>query len=168
MTDPQLPAAPQDGEARMDALVNYLRTNGDAYTPDALAGAARAAGFTEAEIEAALAKAGRIAPTAGPEHRSRARWLVVGIYGLTFLVFAFFFLKPTEYNNYGAGGIATFILAVTMGLTLLLSFWSIRRSNPRATTANGLVAGLLIGPMILLIAVSGLCVATTAPAGLFR
>ena len=167
MTDPQLPGAPQDGEARREALATYLRTNGDAYTPDALAGAARAAGYTETEIAAALAQAGRIAPGTTPEQRARARRLVVVIYAVTYLVFGFLFLRPSPNNNYGAGPIALIILAVSMGLMLLLSFWSIRRSSPRTTTASGIVTALLVGPLILLVAVSGLCVATTAPM-LFR
>ena len=168
MTDPELPVAPQDGDARIESLAAYVRSNRETFTPDALAAASRSAGYTETEIEAALVRAGRIAPGTTPEHRARARRLVVAIYAVTFLGFAFLFLRPTSNNTYGAGTIALIILAISLGLMLLLSFWSIRRSSPRATTANGVVAALLVGPLILLIAVSGLCVATTLPMGMFR
>ena len=166
MTNPQLPDPPQDGESRIASLTTYLEANRETYTPDALAASARAAGYTEAEIEAALVRAGRIAQGTTPQDRARARRLVVAIYVVTYLGFAFLFLRP-ESSAYGAGPIALIILAVSMGLMLLLSFWSIRRSRPRATTASGIVTALLVGPLILLVAVSGLCVATTAPM-LFR
>jgi hypothetical protein len=165
MTNPQLPVPPQDGDVRIASLTAYVEANRETYTPDALAASARAAGYTETEIEAAL-RAGRIAAGTTPQDRSRARRLVVAIYVVTYLVFAFLFLRP-ESSAYGAGPIALIILAISMGLMLLLSFWSIRRSRPRATTASGIVTALLVGPLILLVAVSGLCVATTAPM-LFR
>jgi hypothetical protein len=166
MTNAQLPVPPKDGDARIASLAAYVEANRETYTPDALAASARASGYTETEIEAALVRAGRIASGTTPHDRARARRLVLVIYAATYLVFAFLFLRP-ESSAYGAGPIALIILAVSMGLMLLLSFWSIRRSSPRATTASGIVTALLVGPLILLVAVSGLCVATTAPM-LFR
>jgi hypothetical protein len=168
MSEPEGPVAPPDGNTRIESLAAYFRAHGETFTPDALAQAARDGGYTESEIEAALAQAGRIATTAGPEHRARARWLVVAIYAATFLTFAALFLRPSSYNTYGAGTLALVILAVTLSLTLLVALWTIGRARPRATTANGVIAGLLVSPLILLVVVAGSCIATTAPFGLLR
>jgi hypothetical protein len=165
---PDAPVPAHDEAARREALAEHLRANRDAYTPEALARAARAAGYPDSEIEAAGEVAGETSATAaGFRPRTRARILVLAMYGGTFLGFAFVFLSKPSAMQYG-WGFALAILAVTLGLALLLSLRTIGRSGSRAGTASGAVAALLALPILFLVVVTGLCVATTAPLGLFR
>jgi hypothetical protein len=165
---PDAPVPAPDEAARREALAEYLRANRDAYTPEALARAARAAGYADPEIEAAGEVAGETSATAaGFRPRTRASILVLALYGATFLGFAVVFLSKPSAMQYG-WGFALGILGVTLGLALLLSLRTIGRSKPRASAAGDAVAALLVLPVVFLLAVVGLCVATTAPLGLFR
>lgn len=169
MTDPTGPEAPaplQEGDARLQALAGYLRANRDTYTPDALARAARDVGYTQAEIESAIELAGgSVAPFPGPEERARARIAVIAIYGITFLGFAALFLSKPSALQYG-WGFLLMILGVTLGLALLLSLRTIGRSRSGAATASGAIAAMMVLPIVFLLVVTGLCVATTLPVGL--
>ena len=166
LTGPDAPAPPADQAARLQALAAYLRANREIYTSDALARAARDAGYTQSDIDSAIDMAGvGTASVAGPEQRARARTLVIAIYGITFLGYAAFVLSKPSALQYGWGIIAA-ILGVTLGVALLLSLRTIRRSSPRAATAGGAIAAMMVLPIVFLLVVTGLCVATTVPVGL--
>jgi hypothetical protein len=161
------PATPRDGEARLETLAGYLRANREKYTPESLGRAAREAGFTDAEIEAAFERAGGNATVVGAPQRAQARALVVAVYAVTFLGFAVLMLSKPSAMQYG-WGFALIILAVALGLSLLLSLWTIGRATPTAATASGAIASMVAMPVVLLLVLAGLCVMTTAPVGLLR
>jgi hypothetical protein len=166
VTGPEAPAAPPDGGARVETLAAYLRANRETYTSDALTRAAREAGYTDAEIGTALQRAGGYAAPVGTAQRGRARGVVVGVYAVTFLAFAVLMLSKPSAFQYGWVFILM-ILAVTLGLALLLSMWTIGRARPTAATASGAIASMVVMPLVLLLVLAGLCVVTTAPVGLF-
>jgi hypothetical protein len=156
MTEPVPPAAPPVGETREDSLAAWFRANGARYTPEALARAARDGGYSEAEIEAAVARGGDAA--LGRSTRTRAAWVLAGLYLATFLVL----VVPTTMttSTYGLGPI---ILALLLGPIGLLFFLRIRRgrSIPAATLAG--FTSLLAVPVVLLLIVAGICVVTVPP-----
>ena len=156
------PQPPGDDGTRVESLVGYLAAQGERYTPDALRHAAADAGYTPAEIDAAmeLADARRQADTAARPVRARARWLVLAAYGLTYLAFAVGFL--TVPSQYGSGSIALAILTVVLGLSLLISILWVNRRRVTGTQLQGAIVALLVLPFVLLVAVAGLCVVTTS------
>ena len=156
MAEPVAPATPPDGETREDSLIAWYRANGARYTQEALARVARDAGYTEAEIEAAVARGGDA--VLGRSTRTRAAWVLAGLYLATFLLL----VLPTTMGTqtYGVGPI---ILALLLGLIGLVFFLRIRRgrSIPEATLAG--FTSLLAVPVVLLLIVAGICVVTVPP-----
>ena len=153
------PADPAAVGARTQAnLEAYLTTNGASYTEEALRAAARTAGYPDAVIDAAFTRV--TARAASAPVRARARSIVLGAYLITFLVLTF----GMATSNAAAIGIAGAILAVTLGIALAISLWVVRRSTGHGADAGLMViTGMLAVPMILLVIVAGLCVATGLP-----
>jgi hypothetical protein len=144
----------------------YLWVNRDRFTEEALASAAQAAGYTADEIStAARSVAKRRADEAAAKPvRARARRYVLAAYGITFLVFAIAFLRPTGPDNSyyrGFGPVALGVLGFTMLIALLLGLVWIGGRRPSADRAEGALGVMLAVPFVLLIVVAGLCVATT-------
>ena len=69
----------------------------------------------------------------------------------------------------GAGGIALIILTLVLAVAHSVSQAWIRRRHPTADQVDGALVGMLALPFVLLVAVSGVCVAGTTPGsfGLF-
>jgi hypothetical protein len=142
----------------MAALVAYWHQHRDTYTPDALARASQQAGYDDVEIAKAKAIVDQHAGAPSAAVRRRATWLVLLAYGLTYLFFGIAFLGPTAGNPYSP--LAFFILTPVLGIALLVSIILLRRRS-LAQNAGATVASFLLAPMILLLIVAGLCVATT-------
>ena len=136
------------------SLEEYIAENRSSFTPEALRDAAAAAGYSRAEIDAAFAHLGE-SPGAGPV-RAKARTIILLAYGITFVV-----LSAGMITNSGGGGIV--ILGPSLGLFLLLSLFMIRRRNDDATRLGLALGGLLAVPLIFLVIIAGLCLATGLP-----
>jgi len=156
MTEPTAPQMPP-GE-RANGLAAYFRSNRGSFTDEALKARASEAGYSTAEVEEALASS-RGADLSLPLRR-RARSIVLGAYLITYAVLAYGTFT-TSYA-FGAGQIGTVILTIAMGLTAAISLAIVRRSR-RTWTGVGSLAPVLAVPLILLVIVAGLCVASGYP-----
>jgi hypothetical protein len=156
MSEPEPPTASQDDGSRIETLAAWVRANGARYTPEALAAAAREGGYSDAEIEAAVARGGDA--KVGRSTRTRAAWVLAGLYLATFLVLVVPTTMATQ--TYGVGPI---ILALLLGLIGLVFFLRIRRgrSIPESTLAG--FTSLLAVPVVLLLVVVGICVVSVPP-----
>lgn len=150
---------------RVGSLAAYFVDHSGRYTHDALHQAARDGGFSPEEIEAADARAAialqaaeAIRPT-----RTLARRVVLVVYGLVYAAFAVALVTST--SLYGAGVIALVILTIVLGIALWSSFAWINRRGRKTVRPDGALATMLVVPVVLLVAVSGLCIATTRPFG---
>ncbi|HEX7346372.1 MAG TPA: hypothetical protein VF253_06245 [Candidatus Limnocylindrales bacterium] len=153
---------------RQHVLIGYLWSNRDRFGEGALANAASEAGYTAEEIADAAAEVARRRrdEMAARPVRARARRTVLAIYGITFLVFAVLFLRPTgEEASYfrafapAALGVLGFVMLVALSIGLA----AIGAQRPSADRAEGAFGVMLAVPVILLLVVGGLCVATTGP-----
>jgi hypothetical protein len=149
-------------------LTAYFWSNRDRFTEAALSSAAQAAGYSPDEIAtAARYVVGRRADEAAAKPvKARARRFVLAGYGVTFLVFAAGFLRPSAPENTylrGAGPLALGILGITMLAALLIGLLWIALRRPAADQAEGALGVMLVVPFVLLVVVAGLCVATTSP-----
>jgi hypothetical protein len=163
---PPIQPTPDPGQDRVVALAAYFEQHRGAFTPEALRSAAEATGYTPAEIEAALDRtAGQASRQAIGQVRSRARFIVLGTYGLVYVILAMALLSAPNLDIYAAGEFALIVLTVVLGVALLISIWWVNsRGRPTAGLEGALMA-MLVGPLILLVAIAGLCVATTRPFG---
>lgn len=170
MTDPSSKEQPMDiplwpGADRIVTLALYFSEHLDEYTPDALRQAATQSGFSPDEIEAAYAQAverNRKDAQTRPL-RTRARWIVLAAYGLVYAVLAVAFLTGNQ--AYGAGVIALGVLTVVLAIALGISFLWLRRRRASSDSMQGALMTLLAVPLVLLVAVTGLCVVTARPFG---
>ena len=153
------PAATQPGDDRVAALAAYLRTNSGRFTDEALAGAARGAGYNDAEIAAARQLAtpgwqsGTGMPAAGP---STNRWVVAGV-AIAYVVVLYLAITI-------AGSMSS-DLSGTIGLVGLLVGvvgWALLR-NREPSLAQGLGCGVVLAvaiPILVILVILGICVAT--------
>jgi hypothetical protein len=147
---------------RVRKLTEYFADNQASMTHEALGREAKGKGYSDAEIEAASAAAeARRAPNAAA--RGRARRAILGLYLVTYLVLSAGMLISNQF--YGVGIIGVGILTVALGIALAVSLAWIRRRHIDAR--EGAMAALVALPLILLVAIAGLCVYTTGPS-LFR
>jgi hypothetical protein len=149
---PPLPSDPKTGGAD---LGRYLEANHRRYTDEALVAAATSVGWDATVVETHLARI-RLREVTAPV-RSRAQRIVGVLYLAGFLVLAFgMAVKPGS----GTIAIAYFVLAISMGIAYLLSrLWAGRVAVTRTHFGRDL-AILLSVPVIIWLAVAGICVAT--------
>lgn len=152
-----------DTSDRIASLSEYFVAGADRYTPEALHLAASESGFSPEEIEEAYGRATehqRSDEMARPL-RTRARWIVLAAYGLVYVAFAVSFL--TFANRYGGGVIALGILTVVLVIALSISMAWVKGRRPSTEHLQGAMMTMLAVPFVLLVAVAGLCVASTGP-----
>lgn len=153
MTEPTLPTQSPPAKPGGDRqLEDYLDRNIGKYTDEALTASARAAGYTDEAIQAGLARI-RASGSSEPV-RARARQIILWAYLATFLV-----LSAGMVVNSG-GSVA--IGAPILGISLLIGF-AISRLMVRAASRSAALGIILAGPVIILLVVAGLCVATGLP-----
>jgi cation transport ATPase len=170
MTEPNEPAPPLDELASMpkvshgyqvSMIVQYIERNQARFTEEALVQAARGRGYAEDVVEEARARARANTASAPMKQRAR-RWILIA-YLVTFAVLAIGMFTSPSGGQYGAGLIGTVVLAVTLALAFLLSMgWLGWRGRQTGGPPTGIVILLSI-PVVLLIAVAGVCVATGLP-----
>ena len=134
--------------ASLDA---YLAANRGRYTDEALADSARAAGHTDAAISAAMK---RLGTGAAEPVRPRARRIVILAYVLTFVVL----VAGMALNNPVYIAIGGLVLLVSLLIGLGLSLLMVRSAGPAAA-----LPAILAGPVIVLLILAGICVATGLP-----
>jgi uncharacterized membrane-anchored protein len=154
---------------RIAALSDYFVAHAERFTPEALREAAAESGFATDEIDEAYRRAieRQRADESVRPIRQRARRIVLAAYGLVYLAFAVLFL--TSSNRYGGGVIALIILTIVLGIALLISVTWVNRRRPTAQQLEGALLTMLAVPLVVLVAVAGLCVASASPGafGLF-
>jgi hypothetical protein len=143
------------------SLARYLEVNRDRFTDEALARAARDAGYTDAAIDEAMA--GVRARAAAAPVRTRATRAVLGAYLLTYAVLVGGMFASEFARKYGGHVVGAIILAALLGFALLISRWWLRRGAVKAGDAATGMAVLLSVPLVLLVVVAGLCIATGYP-----
>ena len=170
MTETGTPTPPLDDAAALKGvsrgylvsnLVHYVEVHGAAFTEEALLNSARRHGYPEDVVEEARARLH--AQAASAPTRRRARRLILAAYALTFGVLAAGMLASGAARSYGAGTIGTIILAVTLGLALLLSMGWLGWQGRKASADAASIVVFLSLPIILLVALAGMCVATGLP-----
>lgn len=143
------------------ALAAYLAANHGRFTDEALETAALDAGYPKDVLTEA-----RAARAADPAFaiRQRARRWVLAAYGIVFLLLLLgMFINPAA-RTYGGSVIGAIVLALTLGLALAIALFVVRRSRPNTAETGAMVmTGILAIPIVLLVVVAGLCVATGLP-----
>ena len=160
MVDERTPNVPAVEEDRVGVLAAYVRTNRDRFTDDALREAARAAGYSDAEIGAAWSAAGNPSKSIPTERRTNVGVVIAiavgyaaALYGVSALL-----------GSMGVGDIAA---AIGIGLVLAgIVGWVVLRDS-RPSLAAGLGWGVLLAvglPIVIVLGLLGIClVASSVP-----
>jgi hypothetical protein len=162
MTDSGTPAPAPNPEQPTGSLARYLDTNSGRYTEEALARAARDAGYPDAAVDQALAEARARAAAAAPV-RARATRIVLAAYLITYAVLVAGMFASEYARRYGGHVIGAVILAFLLLLALLISRAWLRSRARRVGDATSAMAALLSVPIVLLVVVAGLCIGTGYP-----
>lgn len=170
MTEPPEERTPKDPSTwigatsdRVASLSEYFVAGAERYTPEALRHAAGESGFSPDEIDEAYGRAAarqRDEQMAGPIRR-RARWTVLAAYGLVYAAFFWAFLGYDD--RYGVATFSLIVLTVVLGVALLISIRWVRGRRPSAEQLQSAMLTMLSLPLVLLVSVAGLCIATTRP-----
>ena len=158
-TRPAGPTTPAPGDDRIAVLAAYFRSNRARYTDEALAGAARAAGYGDPEIAAARSLAD---PTTEGGPVATARRVDRGVVALVAILYVV--------GLYGAiaigGSIATDLTGVAVGVGLLggIIAWALLREE-RPSLAQGIGCGVILAvaiPSIVLLVILGICLVASS------
>lgn len=154
---PVSPSVGWVGASRVEQLATWIMANRSAYTDAALGRSAEAGGYSAEEIAAALELAAAREHERGAMQpiRSRAKWLILGAYGLVWLLFALVYLGRT--TGYGQGPFLQGILTVALILGLLVSAVFLRILHPDPDRAGRALTILLVVPVVVLLGITGLC-----------
>ena len=143
-----------------DDLVRYIRENRERYTPEAMRAQLIAAGHALEDVDAAFRLLDAEQPIASAlDLRRRAALLMVAAYVGTLLVFALF-ARPGVPWQILAGFL---VVGALVSLLFIGTSGSLRRAQPERI-ASALAIGLAI-PFVILVALAGLCIASTDPFG---
>jgi hypothetical protein len=95
--------------------------------------------------------------------RALATGAVLGAYLITYAVLVAGMFASEYSRRYGGHVIGAVILAALLGLALLISLWWLRDRAGKMNEAAAGLAALLSVPLVLLVAVAGLCISTGYP-----
>jgi hypothetical protein len=152
-TSPASPTIATGDDDRVAVLAAYLRTNRGRFTDEALAGAARAAGYSEAEIAAARSVAD---PTTdiGPAPARRVNHGVVAAVAIGYIVALYLLTAAASALSSDASG--------AVGLVGLLGgviAWALLREE-RPSLAQGIGCGVVLAiaiPLVVILVILGIC-----------
>lgn len=153
-TSPAGPTIPAPEDDRVAVLAAYLRSNRGRFTDEALAGAARDAGYSEAEIEAARTVADPSTDVGPAAPIRRVHRGVVAVVAILYVV-----------ALYGAISIASSIAidlngwAGGAGLLGGVIAWALLRDE-RPSLAQGIGCGVVLAvviPLIIILVILGIC-----------
>ena len=143
-------AGPQDRDARVLALADYVRANRHAFTEEALRRAAADAGYDDREIAAAWAVSAE--PVQGRTATGKAFLIVVGYFVGVFVLAAILSsLNATSFLG---------LPVIGLGLLGAIFAWlTLRDSNPALAEAFRIaVIILVVLPVVLALVALGVCV----------
>lgn len=152
---------PASREEQLVRVIRYLERNYGRVTEEVMVQRVRESGYPDDVIEDARTRLRELDATAPT--RSRARRWIYGAYLLTFAVLVIG-MFTNDSQNYGAIGVA--ILAVTLGIAFLIARSWLGWRGRKLTDATTGFAVLLSAPLVLLVIVAGLCVASGMPISL--
>jgi hypothetical protein len=160
------------GISRVEQLATWVGMNRARFTDAALEREAVAAGYAPEEFTAGLAllDARERQDEAIKPVRRTAQRVVLGAYGLVWLLFAIPYLVApylTNTNNYGGGAFLQSILTVSLVVALAISLIWVRGRSPDPTRFGRAMVILLVVPVILLVGVAGLCLPFVGTTSLF-
>jgi len=141
---------------RAAALAAYREANHGRYTDEALRGAARSAGYTEAEIEAAWSSEIPAAAAAGAGSRPRARMLVA--IPVAFLYVVGVYLAVSLLGS-SAQYDLTLPALIVAGIAGIVGWATLRDRRP--SLAFGLGLGVVLAvvlPVVLVLVLLGICI----------
>jgi hypothetical protein len=145
----------------VESLSRYLEVNRDRFTEEALARAARDAGYSDEAIDQARTQV-RARAAAAPA-RARAKWVVLAAYLITYAVLVAGMFASEYARRYGGHVIGAAILAFLLGFALILSIIWVRSGPGKDRDPATGMAVLLSVPIVLLVVVAGLCIGTGYP-----
>ena len=153
-----LPGDPRwDAPSRVETLADWIAFHRRSFTDDAVRRSAEAGGYTSAEFTDAL----RVMETRTDNRKALTpvrlwAWIgAIAAYGATWLAFA------AVYGREPPGFTRSFLetgLAIALIVGLIVSVIAIRVRHPNADGRARAVAFLLVIPVVILFAISGLCV----------
>jgi hypothetical protein len=153
-TQPTQPTTPAPEDDRVAVLAAYLRSNRGRFTDEALTGAARAAGYGDAEIAAARTVADPttdIGPAAPARRVDRG---VVAAVAVAYIVVLYLLISAAAAVSSDASG--------AIGLVGLLGgviAWALLREE-RPSLAQGIGCGVVLAiaiPLIVILVILGIC-----------
>ena len=137
-----------------EEILRYLEQHRGRYTEDALVAVIRAQGYPETVITAAVERA-RALEGLGPA-RARTRSAVLGAYVVTFALLSLGMLA-----NGNGGGII--VLAISLGIVGIFAAILLNGRQRTDPQRQGMLAALVLIPVLMLAGVAGLCLATGMP-----
>jgi len=152
---PQVPSVEED---RVGVLAAYVRTNRDRFTDEALREAARAAGYTDAEIASAWAAATDAKRTIPSERGTNT-----GVVLLTAVLFAaVVYAAAGLVASMGVGDVAA-IIGIGLVLAGLVGAVLLRGSRPSLAAGLGWGVLLAVGlPVVIVLGVLGICLVASS------
>lgn len=167
LTPPAPTPADRTGEedipgARLAALSAYVEVNRERFTEAALRAAAREAGYTAAEFDAAWPAVGWHRPQDAAPSRTRGR-VVAGTI-IAYVVGTWLLLSLSESLTAATGVPGAGVMWVVIGSAGAIGWFVLRDRHP--SVSRGLGCGVLIVavlPIVLIVAVLGLCLVTGSP-----
>ena len=146
-------ASPQ---IQVEEILRYLDQHRGLYTEDALVAAVRGQGYPETAITEAVERA-RALEGVGPG-RARTRSAVLGAYLVTYLLLSLGMLA-----NGNGGGII--ILSGSLGIAAVFAVILLNGRQRTDPKSQGMLAALVLIPVLMLAGVAGLCLSTGMPLG---
>jgi hypothetical protein len=154
---------PPTSEERLAAATRYVRENRDRFTPEALTSELTSSGYTPAEIAEAMraSEAGSAAGAAeGKDRRNLVAAIIAGAYIVTWLVFTIGWLID---QPVGTAALLAGIFAVALLIPGVIALVLVRSWDRLRQASLGTVVAALVVPVVILVGIAGLCVATFSP-----
>jgi len=155
--EPASPAIPAPDDDRVAVLAAYLRTNEGKFTDEALARAARAAGYSDAELVAARGLAGPSwqAPDNAAREGPRKSNAVVAAVAIGYVIVLYVAISTSASASSDLSGAVGLV-----GLLLGVVGWAVLR-NQEPSIAQGLGCGVVLAvsiPIVVILVILGICI----------
>lgn len=146
---------------RTTRLATYLAEHRDRYTPEALHRAAVEAGYTDAEVAAAMAVGGPVVGRTDPAPVSSGRRALLPTIGTVIAFVGGLWLASAAINalTYDTSiGLVVYVIAI---VGAAVGWRTLRESHP--SVARGLGCSVILAfvlPIVVVVAIIGFCIAT--------
>jgi hypothetical protein len=157
--EPASPAIPAPEDDRVAVLAAYLRTNEGKFIDEALASAARAAGYSDAELAAArgLAAPSWQAPDRAIAEGPKKNNAVVAAVAIGYVIVLYVAISTSASASSDLSGTVGLV-----GLILGIVGWAVLR-NQEPSIAQGLGCGVVLAitiPIVVILVILGICIVT--------